>query len=173
MEGELEEIREVLKYHNAIFNKGHARIYLCLLSGEVKTGRQIIDETGVCKQTIYKYLNHLTESNLIRKTKTSPVQFFIENPVKELNHFFAQYLRKQVKLIEDKKERIRNIVKNKNDESEQHWEIRVKGGKTAIIDRKENKALNERYDAKQVKAAVDKFIDSLPDENKFAVAYAK
>ncbi len=173
MNGEIEEIKEVLNYRNSKFNRSHAQIYLCLLSGEVKTGRQIAGETGLCKQTTYKYLNQLIRVKLVRKTKTNPAQFFIKNPMKELNQFLVQYIKKQTKLIEEKKAAIIQIVNNKNNEFEKHWEIRTKGDRITIIDKKENRALKERFEAKYVKEAVEKFIKSLPEENKYLVVYAK
>lgn len=97
----------------------------------------------------------------------------IKNPAKELNQFLTQYIKKQTKLIEEKKETIRHIVNNKNGEYEKRWEIKTKGDKVLMIDKKENKALRERYETKNVKKAVEKFIDSLPEEKKYIVAYAR
>jgi len=173
MEGELEEIRDVLNFYDSRFDRSHAKIYLCLLSGEVKTGKQVVEETGLCKQTTYNYLNQLIKADLVKKTKSVPAHFFIENPLKELNYFLTQYLKKQTKLIEEKKAAIKEIINHKNSEFNEHWEIKAKENYITIIDRKENKSLSDKFEARQVKETIEKFIKSLPEENKYLLAYAR
>ena len=113
------------------------------------------------------------KAGLVRKTKSVPAHFFIENPLKELNYFLTQYLKKQTKLIEEKKAAIKEIINHKNDEFNEHWEIKAKQDSITIIDRKENKALSDKFEARQVKETIEKFIKSLPEENKYLLAYAR
>ena len=64
------------------FGSNHAQTYYTLLSSEVKTAKQLIEETGVNQATTYAVLRELLKWELIKHSTTNPTSYFIDNPMK-------------------------------------------------------------------------------------------
>lgn len=64
------------------FGINHGKIYSCVLTSQVKTASQIIKETKICKQIVYKILKELIRWELIQKNNCSPACYFLNEPMK-------------------------------------------------------------------------------------------
>lgn len=96
------------------FGTNHAKVYFCLLSSEVKTAKQIMDETGICKATGYAVLKELINGGLIRCSNTTPRNYFILDPVK----VFTQKVEEQKKKLLKRLRKLEMVIENGNGEAE-------------------------------------------------------
>jgi len=134
------------------FGVNHSRIYFSLLSSEVKTAKQVMDETDVCKAVVYSVLKELVESDLIGCTNSNPRNYFLADPVKAFNRKVEQKrktLLKRLKLLE-------KVIENGDSEETQEFVIRIgKGSQTKIINAKTKEPLKDKYEVLQVKREIE------------------
>ena len=146
------------------FGVNHSRIYFSLLSSEVKTAKQVIDETDVCKATVYSVLKELIESDLIGCTSSNPRNYFLADPVKAFNKKVEQKrktLLKRLKLLE-------KVIENGDSEEVQEFVIRIGRGKqTKIINSKTREQITGKHEALEVKRQVEDFIKNIPQKGNY------
>ena len=111
------------------FGLNHAQAYYALLSSEVKTAKQLIQETGVNQATTYAVLRELLKWELIQCSKTNPTHYFIDNPMKS----FEQQVKKKEQGINDKRKRLEDLIAQDTDESEKYLIKIGKGQQTKLV----------------------------------------
>ena len=83
MEQRALELKEIFNGLVDGFGLNHAQVYYTLLSSEIKTAKQVIDETGVNQATTYAVLRELLKWELIQHSNTNPTSYYIDNPIKD------------------------------------------------------------------------------------------
>ncbi len=150
------------------FGTNHARVYFSLLSSEVKTARQIMDETGICKATVYAVLKELINCGLIRCSNTTPRNYFILDPVK----VFTQKVEEQKKKLLKRLRKLEKVIENGNGEAEEEFLIKIGRGKqTKLINLRTKEQIKSRDEALQVKKYLEEFIREIPEKKREHVNY--
>jgi len=141
------------------FGVNHSKIYFSLLTSEVKTAKQVIEETAICKATVYSVLKDLIECGLINCSNSNPRNYFILDPVKVFN-----------KKVEDKRKtllrrisKLEKVIANGDGEGSQEFLIKIgKGNQTKIINAKTKEQVKNRHEVLLVKRQIDKFVKEIP-----------
>ena len=150
------------------FGTNHARVYFCLLSSEVKTARQIMDGTGICKATVYAVLKELINCGLIRCSNTTPRNYFILDPVKVFTQKVEERKRKLLKRLR----KLEKVIENGTAEDDEEFLIKIGRGKqTKLINLKTKEQIKNRGEALQVKKYLEEFIRKIPEKGKEYLNY--
>lgn len=158
MGGMDKEILSLKKIYSGIvpgFGVNHAKIYYTLLSSEVKTAKQIIQETGVCQPITYSVLNDLIENQLIQKNNIKPSGYFLKDPIKT----YYQKTEKARKEMEKGKKELQNIILNDSQEKLQKFIIEIgKGNQTKLVNYETKQEIKEAYELKAIKKEIEEII---------------
>jgi len=146
------------------FGVNHSKIYFSLLSSEVKTAGQVIEETGVCKATVYSVLKDLIECGLINCSNSNPRNYFILDPVKVFNKKVEEKKKALLKRIG----KLEKVIANGNGEESQEFLIKIgKGNQTKIINAKTKEQIKDKHKALEVKKQVEEFIRNIPEKRNY------
>ncbi len=150
------------------FGVNHARAYFCLLSSEVKTARQVIEETGICKATIYSVLKELIDADLVDCSNSNPRNYFILDPVRVFNKKVEEKRKALLKRLDT----LEKVIANGDSEESQEFLIKVgKGNQTKIINARTKEQIKDKHEALEVKKQIDEFVRAIPEKRKdFGVA---
>ncbi len=152
------EILSLKKIYSGIvpgFGVNHAKIYYALLSSEVKTAKQLIEETGVCQPITYSVLNNLIENQLISKNNVKPSGFFLNDPIKT----YFKKTEKTRKQFEKGKKELENIILSDSEEKLQKFIIEIgKGNQTKLINSETKQEIKEAYELKAIKKEIEEII---------------
>lgn len=143
------------------FGVNHSKIYYCLLSSEVKTANQIINETGVCKATVYAVLKNLIESSLLNCSNSNPRNYFLADPVKAFNKKVEEKRKTLLKRVK----KLEKVIANGDSEESQVFLIKIgKGSQTKIINAKTKEQINNKTEALLVKRQIEELIKTIPEK---------
>jgi len=134
------------------FGVNHSKVYYSLLSSEVKTAKQVIDETAICKATVYSVLKGLIECELIGCTNSNPRSYYLVDPIKAFTRKVEQrrkQLLKRMKVLE-------KIIESGENEEKQEFVIRIgRGNQTKIINAKTKELVKDKCEMLQVKREIE------------------
>ena len=161
---------ELKKIFNGIidsFGLNHARIYYTLISSEVKTAKQLIEEAGVNQATTYAVLRELLKWELIKASNTNPTNYYIDDPLKT----FEQQVKKKEKIINAKRTQLENLIASDTDEIEKYLIKIGKGQQTKLVNVLTKKEITYREELVKIRESLDKMLRAAPTKDK-QVAYA-
>ncbi len=156
---------ELKKIFNGIvqgFGLNHARVYYTLLSSEVKTTKQLIEETNVNQATTYAVLRELLKWELIKHSNTNPTTYFIDNPMKT----FEQQVKKKEKIINTKRKQLENLIASDLDETEKYLIKIGKGQQTKLVNVLTKKEITYREELVKIRESLDKMLKEAPERGK-------
>ena len=166
-----EEVLKIQRIFSGLiegFGLNHSKIYLALLTGEVKTSRQLIEETRISNEIGYIALRQLIKANLIKKTNTVPPCYFIDSPVKILD----TEIRKQTRFLEGKKLELKEIIQNGNNgNGNEEYIIKINSDGRELVNRKTRHIIRDPDEIRKIKSELDKLLKEAPDENKYPTKY--
>ena len=156
------EIREIFRDVIPGFGVNHAKVYYCLLSSEPKSGKQIINETGICKSIAYSALKELVNAGVICRNNCRPTIFFTKDPMETYENIARQKsmelekgLRKLGKIIED----------DSQNENERILVVIGKGKQTKLINYRTMEEICRRDEAYRIKEFVNRAVDKIVAES--------
>ena len=169
MEQRALELKEIFNGLVDGFGLNHAQVYYTLLSSEIKTAKQVIDETGVNQATTYAVLRELLKWELIQHSNTNPTSYYIDNPIKD----FEQQVKKREKLINFKRKQLENLIIKDYSEDEKYLIKIGKGKQTKLFNALTKKELRYREELVKVKQSLDLLLKEAPEkEKKYAYIYS-
>lgn len=143
------------------FGVNHSKVYYSLLTSEVKTARQVVSETGVCKATVYSVLKELIDAGLINCSNSSPRNYFILDPVKAFNKKVEQKRKTLLKRMR----KLERVIANDSGEESREFLIKIgKGNQTRIINVKTKEQVRDKREALEVKREIDEFVRAIPEK---------
>jgi sugar-specific transcriptional regulator TrmB len=136
------------------FGINHARVYYCLLSSEVKTGKQVIEETKISQPIAYASLNDLLGFGLAKKTNTKPANYYSLDPIKT----FYKLVKSHTKKHEKNLKKLENIILEDSENNVQKYMIEIgKGGQTKLISLLTKTEVRDKHELLQIKREFEKY----------------
>jgi len=150
------------------FGLNHARVYYALLSSEVKTANQLIQETKVNQATTYAVLRELLRWELIKNSNTTPTNYFIEDPVKT----FEKQVHKIEKGINDKRRQLEDLIASDKDETEKYLIKIGQGQQTKLVNMLTKKEITYKEELLKIRESLDTMLKEAPEkEKKYSYAF--
>ncbi|MBN1941107.1 MAG: hypothetical protein JW772_02905, partial [Candidatus Diapherotrites archaeon] len=75
-------VRELFRGVVPNFGVLHAKVFCSLFDGEIKTAKQLSEETGISHNKVYGVLKDLIREKIVFCTNTSPANYHVRNAVK-------------------------------------------------------------------------------------------
>ena len=144
------------------FGLNHARLYYTLISSEVKTAKQLIEETSVNQATTYAILRELLKWELIKHSNTNPTSYYIDNPMKT----FEQQVKKKEKIINTKRKQLENLIASDTDETEKYLIKIGKGQQTKLVNVLTKKEIKYRGELMRIRESLDRMMRDAPEKEK-------
>ncbi len=168
MEQQALELKKIFNGMIDSFGLNHARVYYILISSEVKTAKQLVQETGINQATVYAVLRELIKWDLIQQSNTNPASYYIGNPMKT----FEKQVRKKEKIITGKRKLLEDLIASDVDESEKYLIKIGKGEQTKLVNVLTNKELRYREEMVKVRDSLDKMLRAAPVKEKVSPLYS-
>jgi len=164
------ELKKIFSGLTDSFGLNHAKVYYTLLSSEVKTAKQLIEETKVNQATTYAVLRELLKWELIKHSNTNPTSYFIDNPMKT----FERQVKKKEKIINTKRRQLEKLIASDTDETEKYLIKIGKGHQTKLVNVLTKKEITYREELVRIRESLDRMLKEAPEkEKKYTVAYYK
>lgn len=157
------ELKKIFKGLVKGFGLNHGQIYYALMSSEVKTAPQLIQETGVNQATTYSVLRDLVKWELIEFSNTAPTNYFTNDPIKT----FEKVAKLQEKKIQKRRKLLENIIIADSQEEARKYLLKIgKGDQLKLFDMMTKKELKYREELLQVKERVDRLLKEAPEKER-------
>ncbi|MCX6799252.1 MAG: hypothetical protein NTW59_04120 [Candidatus Diapherotrites archaeon] len=149
------------------FGITHAKVYAALLSGEVKTARQLGEETGISHNKVYSILKDLMREKIVLYTNTNPANYHVKDPPK----VYENLVNRKIALLEKLPEQFDKIL---NEETtitdEKEYLIKFGGQQTKLFDQKNKAQVNEAEEARQVIRQLNIYVNKLEPKKEYNLA---
>jgi len=170
MEQKALELKKIFSGLVEGFGLNHARVYYALLSSEVKTAKELVEETNVNQATTYAVLRELIKWELIKRGNMNPTTYFTDNPIKN----FEQQVKRKEKVINTKRRLLEDLIAQDTDETEKYLIKIGKGQQTKLVNMLTKKEIRYREELMQIKDSLDKMLKEAPTKEKqLTYAYYK
>ncbi len=162
MEKDAIELKKVFEGLVQGFGINHARIYHTLLSSEVRTAADLMQETSVNQATTYAVLRELIEWELVQSNNTTPASYFIDNPVKR----FTQQIKSIEKRMQKKRKMLEKLLERDEQELEKILFKKGKNTQTKLVNMETRKELKYREELMPLKLEIEQMIREAPVKEK-------
>jgi len=149
------------------FGVMHAKAYISLLNGEIKTARQVAEDTGISYNKIYSVLNDLVKEKIVACTNSDPKNYRLVNPEKT----FEVLVTKKISVLEKSAKEFNKVLYQENPETEEkEYVIKFNEKQTKLIDNKNKAIVKELSEAKQVIKQLNVYIAKLEPRKEYNLA---
>jgi len=149
------------------FGITHAKVYSSLMAGDVKTAKQLSEETGISHNKVYSILKDLIREKVVLFTNTNPANYHARNPAKT----YETLVDRKISLLEKLPKEFDKILKNEPEiEGEREYLIKFSGKQTKLFDQKNKALVNEAEEAKQVIKQLNIYIEKLEPRKDYNLA---
>jgi len=149
------------------FGVMHAKVYISLLNGEIKTAKQLSEETGISYNKIYSVLNDLVKEKIVACTNSDPKNYRLVNPEKT----FEALVNRKVGLLEKRSKEFSKAISSESEEgTEREYVIKFNERQTKLIDNKNKAIVRELREAKQVIKQLNIYIEKLEPRKEYNFA---
>jgi len=124
------EVRDLFSELVPSFGINHAKIFCLLLKGEVKTAKQLSDESGIAHHKIYSPLKDLMGEKIVYQTNGNPSCFYMKNPSK----VYEKLVSRKILALEKRPEKFDRIIGEVEDVDEKVYVLRISEKQTKLLD---------------------------------------
>jgi len=151
MDTDLNLLCEFMQHIYPKFTLNHFLVYKLLWQIAPKNWETVIEQSGLCRGTVYKILKELMQEELIQKTNFSPVGYFAIDPVKA----YSLKSEKIILKLENGREKIKQLIENSSSLSNEAYLIKKDGCQTKLINVETRETIRDEDELKGIKKAVD------------------
>jgi len=149
------------------FGVMHAKVYISLLNSEIKTAKQLSEETGISYNKIYSVLNDLVKEKIVACTNSDPKNYHLVNPEKT----FEVLVGRKISLLEKRSKEFSKAISSEGGEgTEREYVIKFNEKQTKLIDNKNKVIVKELSEAKQVIKQLNIYIAKLEPRKEYNLA---
>lgn len=169
MDEKILRIRSLFQDVVPSFGITHAKVYSALMSGEVKTAKQLSGETSISHNKIYSLLKDLIREKIVHHTNTNPINYHTRDPAKT----YERIVNRRIALLEKLPEEFDKIVSsNPTENDEKEYLIKFCGKQTRLFDNKNKAMVQETNEARQIVKQLNIYIEELKPKKEYNfVAY--
>jgi len=163
------QIREL--FHEVLSNFGlsHAKVYHFLIEGEIKTAKQLSEETGISHNKIYSVLKDLIREKIVYCSNTNPISYYSKNPSKT----YEKLVNKRILALEKKPEKFDKIIHDVEPINEKEYVVRITEKQTKLFDNKSKIIVKESKEAKFILEKLKSYTEELEPKKEYAYAVYK
>jgi len=152
------------------FGVMHAKVYISLLNGEIKTAKQLSEETGISYNKIYSVLNDLVKERIVACTNSDPKNYRLVDPEKT----FEVLVGRKISLLEKRSKEFSKAISGEVEEgTEREYVIKFNEKQTKLIDNKNKAIVKELSEAKQVIKQLNIYLEKLEPRKEYNLAIYK
>jgi len=147
-------------FSNAVSGFGlmHAKVCNALMGGDIKTAKQLSQETLISHNKIYSVLKDLVRERVISCTRTDPASYCMSNALKN----FQKIIEKKVNSLQRLPMELQEIIQElPESEFEREYVIRFNGQQTKLFDNKNKSLVKEAHEAKQLMQQLNDYIKAI------------
>ncbi|MDO8428326.1 MAG: helix-turn-helix domain-containing protein [Candidatus Diapherotrites archaeon] len=143
------------------FSKSIAKVYLSLLTSDVKTAIVIQKETQLQPATVYYALINLEKNGLIKKTNSMPASYFCSDPIKA----FEQIAK--TKVLNERKQKLEQVILNTSNGHSIEYVIKIgNGNQTKLINQTTMQEASNYKELIELKQRIEQKIKEIPESEK-------
>ncbi len=141
------KIKELFEELLPRFGISHAKVYKAVMHGEIKTARQLGEETDISHHKVYSILKDLVEQNIVASINTNPANFHVKNPSKT----FQGLINKKLGDLEKMTKEFEKVI-DKEDINlyEREYIVKIKQKQTKLFDNKNKLLVKEARETRQL-----------------------
>lgn len=158
MEEKVLKIRALFSSAVSGFGLMHAKVCNSLMSGDIKTAKQLSQETLISHNKIYSVLKDLVREKVISCTRTDPASYCMGNALKSFQKIIEKKVNSLQRLPMELQEIIQEIPES---ELEREYVIRFDGKQTKLFDNKNKSLVKEAQEAKQLMQQLNDYIKAI------------
>ncbi|MFH1391536.1 MAG: helix-turn-helix domain-containing protein [Candidatus Diapherotrites archaeon] len=166
MDEKVIEVRDLFQEVIPSFGIMHAKTYSSLMSGEIKTAKQVSNETGISHNKIYSVLKDLIKEKIISSTNTNPVSYHAKEPSKT----YEKLVNKRILALEKKPEIFDKIIHDVEPINEREYIVRITNTQTKLFDNKNKAIVKESQEARMVLEKLSDYTKELNTKKEYAYA---
>ena len=163
------QIREL--FHEVLSNFGlsHAKVYHFLIEGEIKTVKQLSEETGISHNKIYSVLKDLIREKIVYCSNTNPISYYSKNPSKT----YEKLVNKRILALEKNPETFDKIIHETEQINEKEYLVKITNTQTKLFDNKNKVIVKESREAKFILEKLKNYTEELEPKKEYAYAVYK
>ncbi|MDD5163584.1 MAG: hypothetical protein PHD95_05240 [Candidatus ainarchaeum sp.] len=145
----------------------HAKACVALLSGGIKTAKELSQETLISHNKIYSVLKDLAREKIVFCTNADPVTFYI----KDFPKIYEKLVNRKICFLQKLPEELDKMLSNENEAlEEKEYLIKVSEKQTRLFDNKNKVLVKEPLEVKQVLKQLNIYIEKLEPKKEYTYA---
>lgn len=168
MEEKALRIKEMFQDVISGFGCTHAKAFVILLNGEIKSARQLSEETGISHNKIYAILKDLIREKIVMQTNTNPANYYMNEPAKT----YGRLVERKIALLEKKPGEFDKIILANEDRGveEREYLIKITNSQTKLFDYKNKSLVKEFREAENIIRSLNGYAEKLETKKDYLMA---
>lgn len=149
------------------FGTLHAGVFVALSGGEIKTARQLSEETGISHNKVYAVLKDLVREKTVMLTNTNPASFYMS----DASSTYQKLVEKQMGVLKKRVGQFDKIMAvGSTGEEGREYLIKITNSQAKLFDFKNKALVKEAKEAEQVIRSLNIYAEKLDAKKEYAMA---